>query len=44
LRDTGLVLQGALPAAALAILVDTGFALLARVIVPRGLRAGTGSL
>jgi osmoprotectant transport system permease protein len=40
LRDTGRILQGALPAAALALLVQAGFALLERAIVPRGLQAG----
>jgi osmoprotectant transport system substrate-binding protein/osmoprotectant transport system permease protein len=38
LRDTGLILEGALPAAVLAIVVEAGFGLLDRVIVPRGLR------
>ncbi len=38
LRDTDLILEGALPAALLAIVVEGGFGLLDRVIVPRGLR------
>ena len=38
LRDTGLILQGALPAAGLALLVELLFDGLARVVVPRGLR------
>lgn len=38
LDDMSLILQGAVPAAALALLVQGGFALLERVIVPRGLR------
>ena len=40
LRDTGLILQGALPAAGLALLVELGFDGLSRVLVPRGLRPG----
>ena len=39
LRDTGLILQGAVPAAGLALLFELGFALLSRVVIPRGLRA-----
>jgi osmoprotectant transport system permease protein len=38
LNDTRLILQGALPAALLAVFVQGGFALLERVVVPRGLR------
>ena len=38
LRDTGRVLQGAVPAALLALAVDGAFALAGRAIVPRGLR------
>jgi osmoprotectant transport system permease protein len=40
LDDMGLLLQGALPAAALALAVQGGFDLLERVVVPRGLRLG----
>ena len=42
LRNTGLVMQGAVPAALLALAVDAGFAGLSRVVVPRGLRAAGG--
>jgi len=38
LDDVGLILEGALPAAGLALLVQGGFQLLGRKIVPRGLR------
>jgi len=38
LNDTSRILQGAIPAAILALLVESGFTLLERVIVPRGLR------
>jgi osmoprotectant transport system substrate-binding protein/osmoprotectant transport system permease protein len=38
LRRHGLILQGALPAAALALLVQWGFGRLERVVIPRGLR------
>ncbi len=38
LRDTGLLLRGALPAAALALVFEVLFAGLSRVLVPRGLR------
>jgi osmoprotectant transport system permease protein len=38
LADTGLILEGAIPAALLALAVQGGFDLLARVVVPRGLR------
>ena len=37
-NDKGLILQGAIPAAALALLVEACFGLLERVVVPRGLR------
>jgi osmoprotectant transport system permease protein len=37
------VLEGAIPAALLALAVDGVFALVARLIVPRGLRAGQGA-
>ena len=44
LRDTPMILQGAIPAAALAFVVQWGFDLLDRVAIPRGLRlAGAGS-
>jgi len=38
LNDVGLILQGAVPAALLALLVQGLFEILARVLVPRGLR------
>ena len=38
LDDMGLILEGAVPAAALALLIQGGFDLLERVVVPRGLR------
>jgi osmoprotectant transport system permease protein len=38
LRDNALILQGAIPAAVLALLVQWGFDLLDRVLIPRGLR------
>jgi len=38
LSDTSLILQGAIPAAVLALLVQFGFDLLDRVVIPRGLR------
>lgn len=38
LDDTTLILEGAVPAAGFAILIQGGFGLLARVLVPRGLR------
>ena len=38
LDDLSLILEGAVPAAALALLVEGGFALLERAVVPRGLR------
>lgn len=38
LNDVGLVLSGAIPAALLALAVDGGLGLLARVLTPRGLR------
>ncbi len=40
LDDTGLILQGAIPAAALALLVQGVFELAERRLVPRGLRLG----
>jgi osmoprotectant transport system permease protein len=36
--DTNLILQGAIPASALALLVQVGFGLAERIFVPRGLR------
>jgi osmoprotectant transport system permease protein len=39
LADTGLILEGAIPAGLLALAVQGGFDLLERVLVPRGLRA-----
>ena len=38
LRDTRQILEGALPAALLALLVRWGFSLVERLVVPRGLR------
>ena len=38
LVDNGMILQGAIPAALLALLVQWGFDLLDRVVIPRGLR------
>ncbi|HEY3412737.1 MAG TPA: glycine betaine ABC transporter substrate-binding protein [Armatimonadota bacterium] len=38
LRDNNLILQGAIPVAVLALLVQGGFDLLDRVVIPRGLR------
>lgn len=38
LNDTGLILQGAVPAAFLALFVEWGFGALERVLVPRGLQ------
>jgi osmoprotectant transport system permease protein len=38
LRDTTLILEGAIPAALLALAVQAGFDLLERALVPRGLR------
>jgi len=42
LNDTSLILQGAVPAAALALLMQGGFELAERYCVPRGLRVGAG--
>jgi osmoprotectant transport system permease protein len=41
LNDTGTILQGAVPAAALAILVQLAFELLDRLLIPKGLRLAT---
>lgn len=38
LRDNGLILQGAVPVAVLALMVQGGFDLLDRLVIPRGLR------
>ena len=38
LDDTGLILQGAIPAALLALLAQGGFELVERLVVPKGLR------
>jgi osmoprotectant transport system permease protein len=38
LADTGLILEGAIPAGLMALAVQAAFDLLERVIVPRGLR------
>jgi osmoprotectant transport system permease protein len=43
LDDVGLLLEGALPAAGLALCVQAGFDLLERVVVPRGLRVAPGA-
>jgi len=40
LDDLALILEGAVPAAAFAVLVQGGFGLLGRMLVPRGLRLG----
>ncbi len=42
LNDTGLILQGAIPAAALALLVQGGFDVAERYFVPKGLRIKSG--
>lgn len=42
LADLGLILQGAIPAAALALLVQAGFGSLERWVVPQGLRLSHG--
>lgn len=39
LNDTALILEGAIPAAGFALLIQGGFELLGRLLVPRGLRA-----
>jgi osmoprotectant transport system permease protein len=43
LNDPGLILQGAIPAAVLALLVQGGFEAMERWVVPRGLRLNEGS-
>ncbi len=43
LRDTSLVLRGAVPAALLALLVDAAFAGVTRLLVPQGLRGARGT-
>jgi osmoprotectant transport system permease protein len=43
LDDVGLILEGAIPASALAVLVQIGFEGLERLVVPRGLRLQRGS-
>jgi osmoprotectant transport system permease protein len=40
--DLGLIMQGAIPAALLALLIEASFDLLERVVVPRGLRLTRG--
>lgn len=40
LNDTALILEGAVPAAVLALVVQGGFELLERLVTPRGLRVG----
>jgi osmoprotectant transport system substrate-binding protein/osmoprotectant transport system permease protein len=42
LRQNGLILQGAVPAAVLALLVQGGFDLIDRLVIPRGLRLPSG--
>ncbi len=42
LNDNSLILQGAIPAALLALLVQAGFSLAEKFLVPRGLRLQTG--
>jgi osmoprotectant transport system substrate-binding protein/osmoprotectant transport system permease protein len=44
LNDKATILQGAVPAAALAILVQAGFGLLDRLLIPKGLRPTRRSL
>lgn len=44
LADTGLLLEGALPAAGLAVVAQLLFELAERRLVPRGLRLGSGAL
>jgi osmoprotectant transport system permease protein len=44
LDDTGLILQGAVPAALLSLLVQFIFDLLDRVFIPKGLRAKTADM
>ena len=43
LDDFGLILEGAVPAAALALLTEAAFDLAERLVAPRGLRLETGS-
>ena len=43
LDDIGLILEGAVPAAALALIVQGGFELAERVVVPKGLRLKPGA-
>ena len=40
LADTGLILEGAVPSALLALIVQGLFELIERVVIPRGLRLG----
>jgi osmoprotectant transport system permease protein len=42
LRDTSLILQGAIPAALLALFVEASFYLVERAVVPKGLRLSSG--
>jgi osmoprotectant transport system permease protein len=42
LDDTGLILEGAVPAALLALAVSALFELIERLVVPRGLRVSQG--
>ncbi|MFL5347885.1 MAG: ABC transporter permease, partial [Hyalangium sp.] len=42
LDDTGLILEGAVPAALLALVVSAVFELIERLVVPRGLRVSQG--
>jgi osmoprotectant transport system permease protein len=43
LRDNGLILQGAIPVAILALVAQAGFDLLDRAVIPRGLRLPGGN-
>ena len=43
LRDTRLILEGSVPAALLALLVQGAFSLLDRVVIPEGLRRSSGA-
>jgi osmoprotectant transport system permease protein len=42
LNDNDLILEGAIPAALLALLVEAVFVVLGRLLVPAGLRLGVG--
>jgi osmoprotectant transport system permease protein len=44
LNDTGLILEGAIPAALMALVIEALFGLLQRAVTPRGLRLGEASV